>query len=323
MSKRCFGVDVGGTTVKLALVSGEGHLEDMWEIPTRTQDGGIRILPDIRDALKGKMKEKNLKKEDIQGIGVGIPGPILADGSVDGCVNLGWGRKAVVRELSEEMDGMPVAVANDANVAALGEQWQGSGKGHDSMVMITLGTGVGGGIILDGKILGGFTGSAGEVGHICCVAEEDLDEKNCNCGNRGCLEQVASAPGTVRLAKKVLRETDRPSLLRGKNDFTAKDVYDAAKAGDEAAAYVIGRVADYLAKALAGITAVVDPEIIVVGGGVSKAGTFLTDQIKERYSAYAFGQLKAIPIVPASLGNKAGVMGASRLILSVSGEGRR
>ncbi len=320
MSKKCFGVDVGGTTVKLALVSENGHIEDMWEIPTRTESDGSQIIPDICDALKAKMQEKGLGMQDILGIGMGVPGPVLEDSTVDGCINLGWGRKQAGRELSEGMGGLPVAVGNDANVAALGEQWQGGGKGHSSMVMVTLGTGVGGGIILDGEILGGKTGGAGEIGHINCVAEEDLDEANCNCGNHGCLEQIASATGTVRFARKVLRESDMPSILRDKEDFTAKDVYDAAKAGDTAAAHVIRRVTGYLGQALAGIAAVVDPEIIVVGGGVSKAGEFLIRQTAEKFRTCAFNQQKHIPIVLASLGNKAGVIGASRMIMNQCGE---
>lgn len=313
MSKICFGIDIGGTTVKIGVLSLEGELMDKWEIHTRTEEGGKYILGDIADSVKKYVADKGLNMEDVVGAGMGVPGPVTEDGTVLRCVNLGWGVFNCAKELSDLL-GVPVKAGNDANVAALGEQWQGGGKGHDDLVVVTLGTGVGGGIILGGKILAGVNGAAGEIGHMQVVAPEDTIGV-CGCGNSGCLEQVASATGIVKLAKRLVEETDTPTSLRELSQITAKDVLDAAKAGDAGAVSVVETMAKYLGSALAAICAVVNPEMIVIGGGVSKAGQYLIDKIQETFIPKAFHALRDTQFALATLGNDAGMVGAARLVL--------
>ncbi|HIX63708.1 MAG TPA: ROK family protein, partial [Candidatus Mediterraneibacter colneyensis] len=226
--KYCFGVDVGGTTVKMGLFEEEGSILDKWEIATDTSEEGKAILPNIAASIESKMSEHGIDKAEVVGIGVGVPAPVTAEGVVNGSANLGWTYKEVKKEL-EELTGLKASIANDANVAALGEMWKGGGAGEKNMIMVTLGTGVGGGVIIDGKILTGANGAGGEIGHL-CVNYEETDR--CGCGNRGCLEQYASATGIVRLAKQKLGQEMRPTILN-KEDVTAKDVFDAVKSGDE------------------------------------------------------------------------------------------
>ncbi len=313
MSKICFGIDIGGTTVKIGVLSLEGELMDKWEIHTRTEEGGKYILGDIADSVKKYVADKGLNMADVVGAGMGVPGPVTEDGTVLRCVNLGWGVFNCAKELSDLL-GVPVKAGNDANVAALGKQWQGGGKGHDDLVVVTLGTGVGGGIILGGKILAGVNGAAGEIGHMQVVAPEDTIGV-CGCGNSGCLEQVASATGIVKLAKRLVEETDTPTSLRELSQITAKDVLDAAKAGDAGAVSVVETMAKYLGSALAAICAVVNPEMIVIGGGVSKAGQYLIDKIQEAFIPKAFHALRDTQFALATLGNDAGMVGAARLVL--------
>ena len=286
---------------------------DKWEIHTRTEEGGKYILGDIADSVKKYVADKGLNMADVVGAGMGVPGPVTEDGTVLRCVNLGWGVFNCAKELSGLL-GVPVKAGNDANVAALGEQWQGGGKGHDDLVVVTLGTGVGGGIILGGKILAGVNGAAGEIGHMQVVAPEDTIGV-CGCGNSGCLEQVASATGIVKLAKRLVEETDTPTSLRELSQITAKDVLDAAKAGDAGAVSVVETMAKYLGSALAAICAVVNPEMIVIGGGVSKAGQYLIDKIQEAFIPKAFHALRDTQFALATLGNDAGMVGAARLVL--------
>ena len=266
MKKYIFGVDLGGTTVKMGLSSGE--LLHAWEIPTRTEKGGKYILGDIADSVIETLREREISKDDVEGIGIGVPGPVGADGTVFKCVNLGWGVFNVADRL-QELTGLKVKAGNDANVAALGEMWQGGGKGCHSIVMITLGTGIGGGIILNGEILSGTNGAAGEVGHI---PVWDDETEMCGCGKRGCLEQYGSATGIVRVAKRYLKAHDEPSILRQYDDFTAKEVCDAAKENDAIAIEILDLVGKTLGKALACISCVVNTEAFVIGGGVSRAG---------------------------------------------------
>jgi len=310
MKKYCFGADVGGTTVKLGLFDLEGHVLDKWEIKTYTQNGGEAILPDVAASIKGKMKERGLKPEEIAGIGMGVPGPVNEEGVVAHTANLGWGYKEVARELAE-LTGLPSKVANDANVAALGEMWMGGAKGHKDVLMLTLGTGVGGGMIVNGKILTGAHGAAGEVGH---VHVEENEDECCGCGKKGCLEQYASATGIVRLAKKVLAETDESSILR-EGEVTAKAVFDALKEGDVLAIRTIERFGKYLGTACAVFATVLDPEVIVIGGGVSKAGTILLDYVRKYYTDRAYKAAREAEFVLATLGNDAGIYGCAKLIL--------
>lgn len=311
MSKYCFGIDVGGTSVKCGLFQTDGTLADKWEIPTRTENQGENILPDVAEAIRNKMQERGIDKADVAGVGIGIPGPINTKGEAACAVNLYWGFKPVAKELSE-LTGLPAKAGNDANVAALGEAWKGAAAGAQNVVMATLGTGVGGGIIVDGKIVAGHHGAGGEIGH----ANIDHSEtEKCNCGNSGCLEQYTSATGIVRVARQILESSSETSTLRGIEKLTAKDVLDAFKDGDVLAGKIMEQVGDKLGGALAFIAAVVDPEAIVIGGGVSKAGQPLIDCIQKYYRQYAFSLCKDTPMVIASLGNDAGIYGAAKMVL--------
>lgn len=313
MGKICFGIDIGGTTVKIGILSEEGQILDKWEIKTRTEDNGAHIVSDIAESLKKAIAEKGYSMDDVIGAGMGVPGPVMADGTINRCVNLGWGVYNAAAELSGLL-GVPVKAGNDANVAALGEQWMGGGKGYDNVVMITLGTGVGCGIILDGKILAGTTGAAGECGHMTIADPEDMIY-TCGCGRHGCLETLTSATGVVNIAKHLVETTDKATSLRNLPEITSKDIWDAAKAGDAGALEVVDKVAYYLGKAINTIAVVVNPEIFVIGGGVSKAGQFLLDKIVKSFQAQTFHAVKNTKITLATLGNDAGMVGAARLVL--------
>lgn len=313
MGKICFGIDIGGTTVKIGILSEEGQILDKWEIKTRTEDNGAHIVSDIAESLKKAIAEKGYSMDDVIGAGMGVPGPVMADGTINRCVNLGWGVYNAAAELSGLL-GVPVKAGNDANVAALGEQWMGGGKGYDNVVMITLGTGVGCGIILDGKILAGTTGAAGECGHMTIADPEDMIY-TCGCGRHGCLETLTSATGVVNIAKHLVETTDKATSLRNLPEITSKDIWDAAKAGDAGALEVVDKVAYYLGKAINTIAVVVNPEIFVIGGGVSKAGQFLLDKVVKSFQDQTFHAVKNTKITLATLGNDAGMVGAARLVL--------
>ncbi|MEI3321432.1 MAG: ROK family glucokinase [Eubacterium sp.] len=312
MKNYCFGIDVGGTTVKLGLFSTAGELLDKWEITTRTENFGENILSDICEAMEAKLAEKEISLDDIEGVGIGLPGPITNDGTVLQCVNLGWGTFNVEEKLSEMFRGIKVKAGNDANVAALGEAWQGGGKDYDDIVMITLGTGVGGGVIINGKILTGYNGGAGEIGH---MHVDDNETDSCNCGRKGCLEQFTSATGVVRLAKRLMNNTDKETKMRefGEN-ITAKDVFDLAKEGDAGANEVVETMGTYLGTAMSHIAVVVNPQAFIIGGGVSKAGQFLIDAIKDKYRETCFAACGDAAVHLATLGNDAGMYGAAALI---------
>ena len=312
MKKYCFGIDVGGTTVKMGLFTTEGELLDKWEIPTRKEDGGAYILNDVAASVEAKLAEKNIAKEDVAGAGIGVPGPTLDTGYVSICVNLGWKDKNPANELSELLS-IPVKAGNDANVAALGEMWKGGGEGYLDVVLLTLGTGVGGGIIINGEIAPSHRGVGGELGHITVNPDE---EATCNCGNHGCLERYASATGVVRIAKKLLAASKEESSLRTLETVTAKDVFDAAKAGDHLAVEAVEVLGKYLGLVVANVALTVDPDVFVIGGGVSKAGQVLIDVITKYYHKFAkiIGDNKA-KVVLAKLGNDAGIYGAARMVL--------
>ena len=305
-----FGVDLGGTTVKLAFFDEVGTMLTKWEIPTNTQDGGKQILPDIAAAIIGYLKSENIAKEQVIGIGIGVPGPVKDDGTVNKCVNLGWGVFNISKEL-EALTGFKVKAGNDANVAAMGEYWMGGGKGCSSMVMATLGTGVGGGIIIDGKQLCGVYGAGGEIGHM--VLNRDETEA-CGCGKKGCVEQYCSATGVVRLAKRALAATNEPSVLRDK-EITCKDVFDAGAAGDPVAKAALEQVYAYLGEFLANICCVLNPDTVVLGGGVSKAGDVLIHGLKPYFEKHVFHACKNVRFALATLGNDAGAYGAFKLVL--------
>ena len=309
--KYCFGVDLGGTTVKMGLFQEDGQALDKWEIKTRTENGGEAILPDIAEAVMAKIKERDLEKEDIIGIGMGVPAPVTSDGVVKNTANLGWGYKEVKREL-EELTGLKVEAGNDANVAALGEMWLGGGKGCKNMVMVTLGTGVGGGIIIDGKTLVGANGAGGEIGHLKVNYEE---EECCGCGKKGCLEMYASATGIARLARRRLAKDNAPTSLRTAEELSAKTVFDAVKEGDAVAIEIAEEFGKCLGYALANIAVACDPEVFVIGGGVSKAGPVLFDYIVGPFHEKEFFANENTRFELAQLGNDAGICGAAKLVL--------
>lgn len=311
MKKYAFGVDIGGTTCKIGFFETSGKLLDKWEIKTNTENNGDSILSDVAKAVDNKLAQEGISKDEVQGVGVGVPGPVKSDGIVHRCVNLGWGTVNVEEALGS-LTGLKVKAGNDANVAALGEMWQGGAKGSTDVVMVTLGTGVGGGIIVDGKIVPGFNGAGGEIGHI-TVNNDEIEA--CNCGQYGCLEQYASATGIVRVAKRKLAKTTDETSLRALEELTAKDVFDAAKAGDEIALGLVDEVCEILGAALSNIACVVNPEIVVIGGGVSKAGDILIETIQKHFVETAFLSCRDTKFALAGLGNDAGMYGCVRMLL--------
>lgn len=308
--KYCFGVDIGGTTTKMGLFEPSGEILEKWEIVSRTENGGEAVLPDIAEAIKKKVEERSINAEDVIGIGVGVPAPVNAEGIVKASANIGWGYKEVKREL-EELTGFDAEIGNDANVAALGEMWKGGGMGQKNMIMVTLGTGVGGGVIVNGKLVVGANGAGGEIGHICVNNHEP---ETCGCGNHGCLEQYASATGITRLAKQRLEKDDADSILRD-GQLSAKVVFDAVKAGDAVAKEVAEEFGTYLGHAIANMAVIADPSIVVIGGGVSRAGEVLLPYIEKPFQEKAFFANKEMKFALATLENDAGICGAAKLVL--------
>ena len=300
MKEYAFGIDLGGTTAKIGLFTTSGALLEKWEVATDTSNAGEHILENLAAAVLGKMKEQSIQPEQVEGVGIGVPGPVLDSSIVPiVCANLGgWGERNVSAQLSGLLDGLKVLVGNDANVAALGEIWMGAAKGAKNAVMVTLGTGVGGGVVVNGKVIDGVHGAGGEIGHITVNRHETAV---CGCGKRGCLEQYSSATGVVRCMKKLLDENpDTPCVLRG-TEFAAKDVFDAARNGDALAAREVDEMSDTLGMALANIASTVDPEAFLVGGGVARAGDVLFAPLNKHFQEYAFKSCRETPIKQASL----------------------
>ena len=310
-----FGVDLGGTTVKIAYFDEQGTMIAKWEIPTVTADGGKAILPDIAASIRQYIEQKAIDPATIIGVGIGVPGPVSSKGVVNKCINLGWGVFNIAEELSN-LVGFPVKAGNDANVAALGEFWKGGGKGCDNMIFVTLGTGVGGGIVLEGRLLHGAHGSGAEIGHLVLNRDETIP---CNCGKYGCVEQYCSATGIVRLAKEAMEGVTELSRLHRANPLTCKDIFDAGKAGDTLALQVLDQYYAYLGEFLANICCVVDPDAVVLGGGVSKAGQMLLDGTRPYFDKYVFHAASGARFALASLGNDAGAYGAFKLALDSFG----
>ena len=310
-----FGIDLGGTTVKIAYFDETGSMLEKWEIPTVTEGGGQQILPDIAASIRGFMDAHSIADTAVLGLGIGVPGPVNAKGVVNKCVNLGWGVFNIAETLSS-LTGFPVKAGNDANVAALGEFWKGGGQGCDNMVFVTLGTGVGGGIVVEGNLLHGAHGSGAEIGHLVVNRDETVP---CNCGKYGCVEQYCSATGIVRLAKLYLENNDVPSTLWQVENLTCKDIFDAAKAGDEAANAILAQVYAYMGEFLGNVCSVVNPEVVVIGGGVSKAGDVLLTGIEPYFKKSVFHAASGAKFTLASLGNDAGAYGAFKLALDAFG----
>ena len=311
MKTHAFGVDLGGTTTKIGLFTVDGTLVKKVEFPTDTKDQGEAILPNIARAVDEMMVGRGIAPFEVVGIGMGVPGAVLNDNYVLRCANLNnWG--GPVSDELGALTGFTVKLANDANAAALGEYFNGGGKGYNSIVFTTIGTGIGSGIIIDGKLIPGCNGAAGEIGHI-KVAEPNEDI--CGCGKSGCLERYASANGIVRQAIKALSSTSTPSVLREFEELTCKDVIDSARDGDPIALEVFDNTTKLLGKAFATVSCVCDPDIFVIGGGMSKAGNFLLDRIRKHYREYAFPFAEDTEFALAKLENDAGIYGAVHMIL--------
>lgn len=304
--KEYVGVDIGGTDIKFGVFTESGKITEKWQVPTDIGRQGENLWKQITKEIC--VHTDNGK--DVRGIGVGVPGPVQKDGYVEVCVNLGI-RDFNPREiLGRAFPDKVIAVGNDANVAALGEMWQGSGKGYENIVVITLGTGVGGGVIMDGKIVYGAKGLSGEIGHMMINPEET---ELCSCGGKGCLDQMASATGIVRYTKQLLKYDHDSTILDGKTNLTAKDIFDAAKTGDRLAENSVEHCLSFLGKSLAFVSYVIDPELFVIGGGVSHAGDYLIKIVQDYYNQYSVLKKEKTSIVLASLGNDAGIYGAARM----------
>lgn len=310
MSKFVYGVDIGGTTVKIGAFKVDGTLLEKWEIPTRKEERGSLIIPDIAASIRANIQERGYADADIIGVGVGAPGAVDESGIIYQAINLGWGKFDLKKELEAALK-LPARAANDANVAALGEMWKGGGQGFKDMVMVTLGTGVGSGVIVNGKLVAGTMGGGGEIGH---MNMEENETVPCNCGNFGCLEQYASATGVVTLAKRRLTADEQASVLR-EGELSAKSIWDAVKAGDAVAIEIADKFGYYLGKALAATATVTNPEVFVVGGGVSKAGEILFEYIRPYYKKFIFKGCRDVKFVLAKLGNDAGIYGAAQLVI--------
>lgn len=316
MSKKILGIDLGGTSVKLAILTEEGEVQQKWSIETNTLDGGKQIVPDIIESVHHHLDLYQMDATDFVGIGMGSPGAVdRIKGTVTGAFNLNWKKKQEVKKTIENALQIPFFIDNDANVAALGEKWKGAGADNKDVVFITLGTGVGGGIIANGALVHGVADSGGEIGHITI----DPGGFECSCGKRGCLETVASATGILNLARKYSDEFAGDSTLKNMIDdgrqITAKVVFDQAKEEDEFAKMVVDRFAYFLGLACSHIGNMLNPQYIVIGGGVSNAGEFLIEQVRHYFEEYSFPNVRnTTKIRRAELGNDAGVIGAGYLV---------
>lgn len=316
--KKVIGIDLGGTSAKIGILNKSGEVDSKWSIKTDSSDEGSKIVPNIIQSLKENLEKQGLSSADILGIGMGSPGSVnRADGTVIGAYNLNWRTLQPIREQIEEAFGVPFFIDNDANVAALGEQWVGAGNSEPDVSFITLGTGVGSGLIVDGQLVHGANDSAGEIGHL--TVEPNGYE--CTCGKKGCLEQYASATGIVRLAKDMSKNEDTESNLlntvQAGKEINSKLIFDFAKEGDKFAERVVDQFSYYLGLALSNVSNLLNPSTIVLGGGVSKAGDYLVEKVSEIVLAYTFPPIReTTKIKIAELGNDAGMIGAASLVLN-------
>ncbi|HGD3819666.1 TPA: ROK family glucokinase [Streptococcus agalactiae] len=316
MSKKLLGIDLGGTTIKFGILTLEGEVQEKWAIETNTLENGRHIVSDIVESLKHRLSLYGLTKDDFLGIGMGSPGAVdRTSKTVTGAFNLNWADTQEVGSVIEKEVGIPFFIDNDANVAALGERWVGAGANNPDVVFVTLGTGVGGGVIADGNLIHGVAGAGGEIGHMIVDPENGF---TCTCGNKGCLETVASATGVVRVARQLAEQYEGSSAIKAAIDngdtVTSKDIFIAAEDGDKFANSVVERVSRYLGLAAANISNILNPDSVVIGGGVSAAGEFLCSRVEKYFVTFAFPQVKkSTKIKIAELGNDAGIIGAASL----------
>ncbi|HEN9262321.1 TPA: ROK family glucokinase [Streptococcus agalactiae] len=316
MSKKLLGIDLGGTTIKFGILTLEGEVQEKWAIETNTLENGRHIVSDIVESLKHRLSLYGLTKDDFLGIGMGSPGAVYRTSkTVTGAFNLNWADTQEVGSVIEKEVGIPFFIDNDANVAALGERWVGAGANNPDVVFVTLGTGVGGGVIADGNLIHGVAGAGGEIGHMIVDPENGF---TCTCGNKGCLETVASATGVVRVARQLAEQYEGSSAIKAAIDngdtVTSKDIFIAAEDGDKFANSVVERVSRYLGLAAANISNILNPDSVVIGGGVSAAGEFLRSRVEKYFVTFTFPQVKkSTKIKIAELGNDAGIIGAASL----------
>ncbi|MFS1663428.1 ROK family glucokinase [Streptococcus sp. zg-JUN1979] len=316
MTQKLLGIDLGGTTIKFGILTQDGNIQEKWAIDTNILEDGKHIVPDIVASLKHRLDLYGLTKDDFIGIGMGSPGSVDRERkTVTGAFNLNWAETQEVGSVIEAELGIPFAIDNDANVATLGERWVGAGANNDDVVFVTLGTGVGGGVVADGNLIHGVAGAGGEIGHIIIEPETGFE---CTCGNIGCLETVASATGVVRVARRMAEEYEGSSQIKAAIDngesVTSKDIFDAAKEGDSFALTIVDKVSEYLGLATANISNILNPDSIVIGGGVSAAGEFLRSRVEKHFLTYAFPQVRqSTKVKIAQLGNDAGIIGAASL----------
>jgi len=313
------GIDLGGTTVKFAILTMNGEIQQKWSIQTNILDEGTHIVPDIVDSINHHLHLYGMKANDFIGIGMGTPGSVdRQQGTVVGAYNLNWKTSQPVKEQIEKGTGIAFTLDNDANVAALGERWQGAGDNESDVVFITLGTGVGGGIVMEDDLLHGIAGCAGEIGHITV----DPDGFECTCGKKGCLETIASATGIVRVARQLSEEYAGPSVLKQRLDngeeLTSKDVFELAEEEDQFALMVVDHICFYLGLACGNIGNLLNPSTLILGGGVSAAGEFLRSKVANYFKQFTFPQVtESTKIKLAQLGNDAGIIGAASLALKL------
>ena len=316
--KKVIGIDLGGTTAKVGILNQLGKVESSWSIVTDISNEGSNIVPNIITSINQKIAELNLTSADFLGIGMGSPGTVSREnGTVIGAYNLNWKTLQPIRKLIETQTGIPFFIDNDANVAALGEQWMGAGNREANVAFITLGTGVGGGLIVDNNLIHGALDAAGEVGHITV----EPNGYQCTCGKKGCLEQYASATGVVRLAQDMSNTYEGVSKLKNKIEaeewVDAKIVFDLAKTDDPLAVLVIDRFVYYLALALGNVANILNPSTIILGGGVSKAGSFLAEKVSKAIEEFTFPTIRKVTKIKiAQLENDAGMIGAASLVLN-------
>jgi glucokinase len=311
------GVDLGGTSIKMAIVSDKGDILFQMSEPTQVEAGSDGIFNQINEMIDRCCSRISIHRLQLKGIGIGAPAFLnIKEGFVKEAVNLGW-KSIPLKQQLEKITGLPVSIDNDANVAAIGEMWRGAGQGSTELLCITLGTGVGAGVIVKGNIYHGANDTAGEFGHTTVMPEGGSP---CNCGKTGCLETISSATGLIRIVTEAIKE-GRSSVLKPSLDargrLTAKLIADAANEGDELAVEMINKVGFYLGLALGNYAVAFNPGKIVVGGGLSHAGDIIFNPIRENYKKFALPHLTGeIDIVPAKLGNDAGVIGAAWLVVN-------